>query len=72
MIVVQKPDMSALDFSDMDDEVSREEIVFRNWINSLNIENVYILSDLFGALEDGVILVKVIDTVEPGSINWKK
>jgi plastin-1 len=65
-------DMAPLDFLDMDNEVSREEIVFRNWINSLNIENVYIQNDLFGALEDGVVLIKVIDTVEPGVVTWRK
>lgn len=30
-------DLSTFDASDIDNEVSREEIVFRNWINSLNI-----------------------------------
>ena len=54
-----------------DIEDTREERTFRMWINSLNIENVYV-NNLFTDLEDGEVLLKVIDFVRPGSVNWKK
>lgn len=56
---------------DDDQNDSREERVFRMWINSLNLDDVYV-HDLFGDLFDGKILLKVIDTVEPGIVIWKK
>ena len=51
--------------------VYREERVFRMWINSLNIENVYI-NNLFTDCRDGVNLIKTIDRVSPGLVVWKK
>jgi plastin-1 len=50
---------------------SREERVFRMWINSLNIEGVYV-NNLFADSSDGVMLLKVIDYVASGSVNWRK
>jgi plastin-1 len=41
------------------------------WINSLNIENVYI-NNLFTDCRDGVNLIKVIDRVRPGLVIWKR
>ena len=40
----------------------REERVFRMWINSLNIDGLYI-NNLFTDCRDGVNLIKVIDQV---------
>ena len=62
-------DFSVLEIDDVGD--SREERVFRMWINSLNIEGVYV-NELFCDLEDGLVLLRVIDIVQPGSVNWKK
>lgn len=50
---------------------NREERVFRMWINSLNIENVYI-NNLFTDCRDGVNLIKTIDRVSPGLVVWKR
>jgi plastin-1 len=49
----------------------REERVFRMWINSLNIDGVYI-NNLFQDVRDGVNLIKVIDRVRPGLVVWKR
>ena len=46
---------------DDDIEGSKEERAFRFWINSLNEE-----------ASDGFILLKVIDKIKPGSVDWKK
>lgn len=56
---------------DDDIEGSKEERQFRLWINSLNIEGVFI-SNLVDECRDGIILCKVVDKISPGSINWKK
>lgn len=50
------PDLSTLEIDDVGD--SREERVFRMWINSLNIEGVYV-NNLFADSGDGVLLLKV-------------
>jgi plastin-1 len=53
-----------------DDEGSREERSFRFWMNSLNIQDVY-FNNLYEDCKDGNLLLKVIDKVKPGSVNWK-
>lgn len=57
----------------LDDDTgdSREERVFRMWINSLGIEDLYI-NNLFEDLKDGVALLKVMDRVEPGIVSWRQ
>jgi len=66
--------MSNFDFASMnldDAGDSREERVFRMWINSLNLEEVYI-NNLFEDLQDGQIILLLEDTVQPGVVVWKK
>lgn len=61
----------------MDDDVgdSREERAFRLWINSLNIrdgsDQLYI-HNLLGECQDGLVLLRIIDHIKPGSVNWKR
>lgn len=57
----------------MNDDVgdSREERAFRMWINSLGIEGVYV-NHLFEDIKDGIVLLKVIDRVQPNLVVWKK
>lgn len=50
---------------------SREIRIFKNWINSQGIEEVYV-NYLIDDLKDGTILLKVIDKLRPGSVDWKK
>jgi len=50
---------------------SREERAFRMWINSLGIPGLYINS-LYEDVKDGIGLLKVIDKVQPGLVDWKK
>ena len=54
-----------------DVEGTREERAFRMWINSLNIEDLSI-NNLDEDVKDGLVILKVIDKVEPGTINWKR
>jgi len=62
-------DFAGLDLDDAGD--TREERVFRMWINSLNIPDLYI-NNLFADMEDGCALLKVMDRVEPGIVSWKR
>ena len=71
-------DKPVTDFSDqlaaleLDDEGdNREERALRMWINSLNIEDVYV-HNLFTDLLDGWVILKLCDHAKPGCVEWKK
>ncbi len=55
---------------DDDVEGSRDERAFRFWINSLNLEDVYI-NDLYEDVGTGVVVLKVLEKIQPGCVNWK-
>lgn len=57
--------------NDDDIEGAKEERNYRMWINSLGIEGVYV-NNLYDDVNDGVLICKVIDHLEPGIIDWKK
>ncbi|KAL4351628.1 hypothetical protein GQ457_06G027960 [Hibiscus cannabinus] len=52
-----------------DAQVSREERVFRFWINSLG--NSTYIDNVFEDLRNGWILLETLDKVSPGIVNWK-
>jgi plastin-1 len=56
---------------DDDIEGSREERAFRLWINSMGIEDVYV-NDLFDDVKDGVLINKVIHTIDDKVVDWNK
>ncbi|KAJ5075757.1 fimbrin-1 [Anaeramoeba ignava] len=67
---ISKEQAQKIAFDDRDRAGTREERAFRMWINSMGIEpKVY---DLYHDLRDGLIILKVIDKIEPGLVNWKK
>ena len=73
-LTINAEDMSRLsvDMADLnlDDEGdTREERTFRMWINSLGIGEMYI-NDLFAGLQNGVELLKIMDKLQPGVVNW--
>jgi len=57
----------------MDDDFgdSREERAFRMWINSLGIDGVYV-NNLYEDCQDGLVLLRVMDKVQPGIVQWKQ
>eukprot|EP00474_Spongospora_subterranea_P000513 CRZ00971.1 hypothetical protein [Spongospora subterranea] len=57
----------------MDDDFgdSREERAFRMWINTLALHEVYV-NGLYDDCKDGLVLLKVIDHIEPGIVDWNK
>ena len=56
---------------DDDTEGSKEERTFRLWINSLNIEDINV-RNLYDEASDGLLLLKVIDKIKPGTVEWKR
>ncbi len=56
---------------DDDIEGTREERQFRLWINSLELENVYV-NNLFEDVRDGQVLLKVIHKIDPTVVEWNR
>lgn len=56
---------------DDDSEGDREERAFRMWINSLGLDDVF-LDNLFDGCADGLVLLKVMDVIQPGIVDWSK
>jgi len=58
----------------MDDDGgdNREERVFRMWLNSLGLDDVYVNHLFDGSLADGLVILKAEDKIEPGIVHWKK
>lgn len=67
----EKMEAAGIIDDDNDPEASREERVFRMWINSMNLEDVYI-NNLIQDLRDGIFLCKVMDRLAPGKVDLKK
>ncbi|CAO2826486.1 unnamed protein product [Amaranthus hypochondriacus] len=65
----QVKDISFLEVSPDDAQVSREERAFRFWLNSLG--NSTSIDNVFEDLRDGWILLKTLDKISPGIVNWK-
>jgi len=42
-----------------------------NWINCLGIEDLYV-NNLYEDVKDGCVLLKVLDKIQPGCVDWKK
>ena len=46
-------------------------IAFRIWVNSLKLPNIHV-NNLFEDIRDGIVLLRVLDRIEPGCVDWKK
>lgn len=62
------PDFAGLGV--FDEEGSREERAFRYWINSLELDDTDLITNLYDACKDGKVLLRVCDKVKPGSVDW--
>ncbi|KAK3101951.1 hypothetical protein FSP39_007580, partial [Pinctada imbricata] len=51
-------------------EETREEKTYRNWMNSLGVQPYvhYLYSDL----NDGLVILKIYDIIQPGCVDWKR
>lgn len=62
-------EISFLEVSPDDTQISREERAFRFWINSLG--NSTCIDNVFEDLRNGWILLETLDKLSPGIVNWK-
>jgi len=53
-----------------DIDASREERAYKMWLNSLGLESH--VGDLFGEARDGLLILRVMDAVKPGVVDWSK
>ncbi|KAG8388862.1 hypothetical protein BUALT_Bualt02G0169100 [Buddleja alternifolia] len=65
----QTKQISFLETLPDDLQISREERVFRFWLNSL--ANSSYIDNVFEDLRNGWILLETLDKVSPGIVNWK-
>ena len=63
--------MMANKLLDDDEEGGREERSFRTWINSLKLEGVKKVNNLYEECRNAILLLKMIDKIKPGTVNWK-
>ena len=56
---------------DDDEEGIREERSFRAWINSVRLEGVNKINNLYQESRTGILLLKILDKIKPGVVNWK-
>lgn len=65
---VEKKEAAKLVEEDVGD--SREERAFRIWINQFGDE--FYVNNLYEDLKDGTKLLRLLDKIQAGSVNWKK
>ncbi|OIT06647.1 PREDICTED: fimbrin-2-like [Nicotiana attenuata] len=65
----QTKQISFLEISPDEAQMSREERAFRFWINSLG--NSAYIDNVFEDLRNGWLLLETLDKVSPGIVNWK-
>ena len=68
----QEEKMTANKILQDDDEGGREERSFRTWINSLKLEGVKKVNNLYEECRSAILLLKMIDKIKPGTVEWKK
>ena len=67
----QEEKMMASKLIEDDAEGDREERAFRTWINSLKLDDVKKVNNLYQECRSAILLLKIIDKVKPGTVNWK-
>lgn len=54
---------------DDDGQASQEERQFKMWINSLQIQDCFVVN-LYDDMRDGLVMLRVIDRIKPGVVKW--
>jgi hypothetical protein len=52
-------------------EATQEERMYRAWVNSMDLGDIHV-SDVYADAANTVLLLKVIDNVRPGCVDWKR
>ena len=68
----QQEKMAAAKILEDDYEDAREEKSFRIWINSLKLEGIKKINNIYEESRKGILLLKIIDRFKYGTVNWKK
>jgi len=68
---LNEEELKTIGILDDDIEGLRDERVARLWINSLNIDGVYV-EDLYDDFKDGVLFCKVVNKLNSTAIDWKR
>lgn len=55
---------------DLGIQETREEKMFRNWMNSLGVKPY--VNYLYGDLYNGLVIFQLYDFIQPGIVDWKK
>eukprot|EP00939_MAST-03C_sp_MAST-3C-sp1_P004398 g4398.t1 len=69
LTLTEKEAFEANKFLEESGEGTREERVYRMWMNSLNIEGLHVQS-LFEDCRDGLALLKTMDKIQKGTVPW--
>jgi plastin-1 len=67
-----KAEFEAAGLLDDDESDNREERVFRMWMNSLDLDNEVYVTNLYEGINEGTVMLEVIDKVSPGIVEWKR
>jgi len=67
LTALEEEELKNLDFPETG---SREARAFQLWINSLGLDPF--VTNIFEDLRDGTVLLKIIDKITPGTVNWKR
>jgi len=67
---LSQEELAALEEWLFSSEGTREARAFCLWINSLGIEPF--VNNLFEDLRDGLVILRVMDTIQPGIVDWSK
>lgn len=70
-LIMSEEEYAAAGMIDDDIEGAKEERVYRMWINSLDLDGVYVNS-LYDECRDGILLCKVIHKIDDSVVDWKK
>lgn len=71
--LIPEPDQVLEPYSPPEDEEgTEEEKQFRVWLNSMDLPDQDIITNLYDDIQDGILLCKVVDKMQPGAIDWKK
>ncbi|KAG9149389.1 hypothetical protein Leryth_003346 [Lithospermum erythrorhizon] len=65
----QTQNISFIEISPDEAQISREETAFRFWLNSIG--NSSYIDNVFEDLRNGWILLETLDKISPGIVNWK-
>jgi len=53
-------------------DATREERMYRAWMSSMDLGDGLVVNDVYGDIANTPVLLKVIDNVRPGTVDWRR